>query len=1066
MPTPPADPVKRAPSIEEEQPPIYYLKDMKGNLVAVPDFSYEEFRELYDLKRQLARPQPRYSIQRVAAVGSVTGDRAELTVVFRVLVTTDRWVGVPLRLGEGLLTDVPEYKGPGEQFVNFQGRQEGYVSWIRGQAGQIHELTLKMLVPLLRNGDQSRLLVSAPYATSAELRIKLPVTDPVVRLSKGATVVGSARTGNGAELTVRGFEGEFELAWSKAADADNAAGAAGVLEATGEITVRIETSSLQSEAQLLVRKHRGMLESFRVRLPPGAEVSAETGTGYSVIAVGDDRSGGRQQEVEVRLSRPTTEAALVRIKTYRPYPAGKPDAWCQLAGFEVVGAARQSGKICVYAPRDWQVVWGRSEGVRQTDQPPENAPRENLAAVFEYFAQPYTLAARLVQKRTRISVDPEYQVLVNPDGLRLDATLRYTIRGARVAALEVAMADWEFEDVGPDSLLVAEAAHIDEQNLLHIPLAQASSGQMEIHVRARKAIQPGSSTITINMPQPRAQSLGPAAVAIVPADNVELTPQADAIVGLVPEVASPVKLPSRQHPALFYRMEAAKGTFVAGFRVHQQQINVEVTNRISLDQKAVRVEQQLSYRVAYEPARFVTLDIPRALLEDTSWQLLADGKPLAVPLRYPSEQGNPLDTVRVSVTLPEPRIGQFQLVVRHSKAIGALRDTLAGEVLVPLVMPVDGQLVANVLVVNSPPTVRPQVLTGPWAIAEDSSAPPATERQQRWLATQRVAGVELVCQPPDEQFYPSVVEKAWICTRLVQGARIERAWFRFTSRGQELAVHVPQGAVLETVKLDNKPVALSSNGGRLYLALPAGGATAPSEHLLELSYHVEARPQRGLMELQLPNLGPKSPVRRMYWQLTLPRNEHLIMAPPGFTGEFVWQWRGYTWGRHPAVTPLELAAWMGVSPSAEAAHTDNTYVFSISGPVSQCQLATASRAMIVLVASGGVLLLGLFAIYVPAARRPPVLLAAVVCLLGVGLLYPEPALLAAQASVIGVVLSIVAAVLDRSLARRGGNEPMPTALLIPPATPGLLPLSDVQPALRGSTNAAPTVNAPADDVKV
>ena len=1058
-----SEPVKRTSSVEEEQPPIYYLRDKSGNLVAVPDFSYEEFRELYDLKRQLARPQPQYSIQRIAASGSVVGDRAELSVQFRILVTADRWVGVPLRLGEALLLDVPEHKGPGEQFVHFQGRQEGYVSWIRGQAGQVHELTLKILVPLLRNGDQSRLLVSAPYSTSAELRIKLPVVEPVVRVSKGATVVASNRANNSTELTVRGFEGDFELAWSKPADK---VAASGVLEVTGEITVRIESSSVDSEAQLLVRRHMGALESFRVRLPPGAELVPETNVGYWVVPVEEGKTSGARQEVEVRLAKPAADSALVRIKAYRPYPLGKPDAWCQLAGFEVMGAARQSGKICVYAPRDWQVVWGPSEGVRQTVQPPENAPRENLAAVFEYFVQPYMLAARLVQKRTRISVDPEYQVLVNADSLRLDAVLKYTIRGARVGALEVGLADWEFEDVGPDNLVAPEGVHIDEHNLLRIPLVQPSTGQLEIHLRARKGIAPGSSTIAVNMPQPRVQSLGPAAVAIVPADNVELTPQAEAIVGLVPEVGSPIKPPPLQQAAMFYRMEAAKATFVAGFRVHQQQINVEVTSRVQLERAAVGVEQQFTYRVAYEPARFVTLDVPRVLLEDTSWQLLADGKPVSVPLRYPSEQGNPLDAVRVSVTLPEQRIGQFQLVVRHSKAIGALSEDHGGEVIIPLIMPLDGQLGANVLVVSGPPTVRPMVLTGPWVSAEDISAPPASQRQHRWIATQRVGAVELVCQPPTDELPLVVVERAWICTRLGQQSRIERAWFRFTARSRELAVHLPTGATLESVKLNNKPVELPSDAGRLWLAIPAAEQTAPVEHLLELKYHIDGRPPRGFMEMQLPTLGPKSPVRRLYWQLTLPRNEHLITTPAGFTGEFVWQWSGYSWGRRPVVSHLDLAAWMGVTPSADTAHTDNTYLLSISGSVDACQLATASRAIIVLAASGGALLLGLLAIYVPASRHPVSLLIAATGLLGVGMLYPEPALLVAQAAVLGVVLSIAAAVLDRSLARQGRAEPAPAALMIPHAAAGLPPLSDVQPVLRGSTATGPAVSPPSGDVKV
>jgi len=64
------------------------------------------------------------------------------------------------------------------------------------------------------------------------------------------------------------------------------------------------------------------------------------------------------------------------------------------------------------------------------------------------------------------------------------------------------------------------------------------------------------------------------------------------------------------------------------------------------------------------------------------------------------------------------------------------------------------------------------------------------------------------------------------------------------------------------------------------------------------------------------------------------------------------------------------------------------------------------------------------------------------------------------------VLSIAAAVLDRSLARRGQTQPLPAPLMIPRATPGLQPPSDVQPVLRGSTATGPALSPPSGDVKV
>ena len=60
------------------------------------------------------------------------------------------------------------------------------------------------------------------------------------------------------------------------------------------------------------------------------------------------------------------------------------------------------------------------------------------------------------------------------------------------------------------------------------------------------------------------------------------------------------------------------------------------------------------------------------------------------------------------------------------------------------------------------------------------------------------------------------------------------------------------------------------------------------------------------MRLEFPQLGPNAWVRRMYWQLILPANEHVTANPAGFTGEFTWDWEGYFWGRQPLLDQAQL----------------------------------------------------------------------------------------------------------------------------------------------------------------
>jgi hypothetical protein len=176
------------------------------------------------------------------------------------------------------------------------------------------------------------------------------------------------------------------------------------------------------------------------------------------------------------------------------------------------------------------------------------------------------------------------------------------------------------------------------------------------------------------------------------------------------------------------------------------------------------------------------------------------------------------------------------------------------------------------------------------------------------------------------------------------------------------------------------------------------------------------------MRLEFPRFGPECWVRREYWQLVLPANEHLIGDPSGFSGESTWGWQGYFWGRQPVLDQTQLESWVGVAPRTPLPERANQYLFSTFGTVSQAELRTAGRTWIVLWASGIALLAGLLLIHIPAVRHPAVLLALGVGLLAAGLVAPEPTLLFAQAAILGLVLTLTAGLLERGL---GGRRRLP-----------------------------------------
>jgi len=1041
VPGPPTTPgVLPGGRVEEAQPSIIYVRDPQGKLVPVVGFTQPEFDELYKLKHQLMQgdQRPRCSLQQMSANGSVVGDYAELSIQFRILVREEQWTRVPLRLDQGILREPPQYQGPGEQFLQFEGGGAGYVAWIRGPAGQQHQITLKMLMPLLTAGEVTRLHLLVPRATASELRLKVPLSGAVAKVSEGATLRTPNSAKNETELTVVGLGGDFELTWHR--PEARIAEAPTVLEAQGLLAARLDNRGVDAEATLTVRSYGRLFDTFRVRLPQDAEFVPGTPNGYTVAVLdGAAPPGSRQKVVEVRLPKQTTGPVEVRLATNRATDTTKPGPWLELAGFEVVGAARQWGTVAVSVVGDWQILWGPSAGVQQTDQVPEAVRRGDVVAAFDYVTQPCSLSARLVPRKTRIGVEPEYLLSVESDAVRLDAKLRYTVRGGKVFALDVLMPDWQIDEIGPDSLVAVDGVPKGTSGgTLSIPLLQPSSGQFEVRMRAHRPLTAAAKSLVVPLPQPQATASAsvvlvvlPAVLVVLPADNVELIPGGEATTGLFRQQGTiPMELPPRQQEPLFYRSEA-KAVFAAEIRRHAGQISVDVASQADLDGQGGRVEQKLAYLVSYEPTDHVLLDVPRRLAESGRLDLKCDGQAVT-PVALGEGADDASQPVRMRVALSKATIGLCELSIRYVLLARKPAAEKRAVVPIPLVMPAEGDLLSNRLRVMAAAELHVQPRPGPWAVVE-AGLPPASrsaaERRGLQLAAAgRSNQVELEVEGQSAGQPDVVLDRAWLQTWLTGEVRRDRAVFQFTSSRREFELTLPAGAVLDQpgAAVDGKSLPAAVIAENTLVVPLAGQGGAPGEagwgrHTVEVRYHMaDPRSPRGAMTLELPHPPNGAWVRQMYWQLVLPRDEHVVLAPRNFTGESTWGWSGSFWGRQPLLDQAQLEEWVGLPPAERdlAAGGVNEYLFSTLGSINDAELRTASRSLIVLAASGAVLLAGLLLIYWPKARHPASLLVATVALAGVLVWMPEPALLAAQAAVLGLVLALVAGLLSYTLGRR------------------------------------------------
>ena len=1066
----------------EVKPEVYYTRDKDGRLVPVLGFSFEDLSRVYRLKEQLDRPEaaPRYSLQQMTLTGTARGDRVELAVVFKILLNGTDWVRVPLRMNKCVLSGPAEYKGTGEEFLQSDPAGDGYVCWIRGAAHSEQQLTLNVLAPLSTSAEESRLELNLPRAAVSKLTVHVSAAGAMATASQGAAppeVAPAAVHAGGSDITLLGVGGDCWLAWRESDQP--VARLSSALEATGAVLVRIDGRSVNSDATLTVRSFGAEFDHFHVRLPRGAELVGGRQDGYTLTA----ESGTSAGLVEVKLDHKTAGPIDVRLLTERAYDVTKGGESLELAGFAVVEAIphRQWGYLAVTVAGDWQLAWGEQTRVRQVSDLPDSLRRKDLVAGFEYFGQPDSLSVRVVPRKTRISVEPQYIYAVHEDEVRLDARLEYTIRGAKLFQLEVALPEWELDKIRPEGLIDMGAISTSPAGMITLPLLEPATGDIELTLTAHRRNPASSKSIAWTLPQPRADVVGPADVAILPADNIELTPRPAQMNGLgrstglrsaaggavppgtVPSSAVPASgVPSSPMPtgvalpsafasggspaaielsstALFYRAEQTDAKFAADFAVRPQDLSVELDDQVSIRDQDVSVVQAINYMVRYVPLERLRLDVPRQLLEQHKLKFVV-GKEVLQPHVTPAETEP--DRTAVELPLSRPIIGAFRLEVSY--AVPEVRPSASSSAALdlPLVVARDGSLVNNVAVISAQPGIRIEQREGPWNVIDAPAGSPGTDATLRLTASDAVDGLRLAISRDEGRLQSTTfVDRAWIQTWLTESVRQDRVAYLFTSNEDQLRLELPAGISAGDVELmlDGQPVPpVASASGPLIIALPPDAERR--EHLLELRYQFEDRgPHVGSLVLEAPKWDNHVRIRRTYWQLLLPSDELLVKPSGDLTAEYDWAWNSGYLGlrRAPLKDDAQLEQWVGIArfakPASAAApensshanpelpdHPEhaNRYLFSTAGQDGRFEVVVARRWLLLLIASAAALAVGLGLIYFPALRRMRVVAAVAVVAIVVAIIYPDPALLFAQAGSLGLLLVFSALVLRGIVSRR------------------------------------------------
>ena len=706
-------------SVEEVTPRGLYLRNEKGELVYVPDVPYEQFERLLRIERNLAQPRrPAFAMKAMDILARVVEGRVELDVEFTLegrapdAMEAGGWIRVPLRFDRAYLRAEPEFVGPGNPFVAYDGEKDGYVCWLQVSAGETHKISLPLSAALDRVGDETRLTFTAPAPLASTLTLRVPESRSEGTVRDGADGTGRPLTfevtpeGAGQFFT-RGIRGDVTLAWRTADAAWERPEVRLDVSGTVLVTADEMLQEVRSEGRFVVRGLGGPIDRFQVRLPPGMRLRDSSGPGYQVrpAAVADE-VGGKRQVVEVRLDRPTLGDATVHLSTELPPDPDDPE-WpltvsrlvdkseeFEPGRFEFLGAVRHRGYIDFVINGDWALQWVEDVDFPRVDA---DSPAPGTAAVsarFRYHSQRGSLHVSIRQKATRISVEPKYDVYVDARHVRLVANFQCKTSGSRAGPLAVRMPGWTVEIARFAEGNGAPPIDVADTNPLVVPIpveAQAA-GRFALRLEARQDLTAGviSGTAPLRSVMPLVEPanpsrvnlvVSPATVTVYPARNVLLTPLPQQIQALAPLFTPAVTDPGiaepgsavptgragGEQPALRYRDRGAseQGVFVADFRIQPQSLSVTASGTATIDRHQLDLEQRLAYSVLHEPVETLALSVPAALVssQGIDARILFEDQPLLPVIQDNGEN----DRVKVLVRLPRPVLGMMELRINHTR---------------------------------------------------------------------------------------------------------------------------------------------------------------------------------------------------------------------------------------------------------------------------------------------------------------------------------------------------------------------------------------------------------------
>ncbi|WP_232107367.1 hypothetical protein [Gimesia alba] len=1023
-----------------------YFKGADGQYIPLPNLNLDQILE-YLKQKQAAQVEqsPEYAVSSVSLTGTIKDDRAILDARIVVLINEDqKWIRVPLKLNESIFLKTG-YAGAGESSPGGFNRTDGYLWWFRGKG--THELNLTLSISLKQQLPSRRLQLVLPQTAVSNLQLTVPLSQISLEVPSGVAVSKKAVSEEQSQVEMFGLGEQLDLSWQPIPDEKKVET---VLQAETLITADFTSDSVLLNANQSIKALTGSFQSVQVKLPESFRLLDVKCEGYKSHQV------TKGNLVDVSLIEPTVGPIELQWTLETDFP--EQSGHFLIDGFEVSRAKRQTGLIDVQTLDGYRIF--RTEGQNRSVYQIK-ANQKDLDSSYRFLKQPFQLPLNIERVKPYFSAKPFY--LVQMFGNRAELEARVKINVFQGALDQVSFnwphrkeEGWELELMQEPSLTEAIKVDQSQPDRININLLKRSKGAFEISFRARRPVIADQEPFKFSLPEIKAPSLSATSLVLANDTNVvtDLTSAPKTQVLSTPLVqldqfALPAEIQILRKN--MFQIQPGVNEFSAVVSIHSQEITAASTALIEIDGSETRVEQEIQYQIEYEPLSEVRLLVPLSLKNRVNFYLDDEQNPL-VPT-WTSDETDPIQNARLS--LRSKKLGSVKIT-----AVYLLTQTSQSELDIPLIRSDDvafSESQFELLMMNDEDAQSFEVESTDAAWQQQL----AMNNNAFWRAVDPEADISLKFKKSESgSLLAYSIRQAWIdCSIDLAGSYQARAQYQFPVSPRTLSFRMPEnsGIKIDEIWWNDQPVTANLTQGSAQdyqLSLPIAKrkeAQTPA-NILTIDYS-STRHQRdsqfGPLTVGAAEFSDNLWIEKTMWKIRLPNHEHLFTIPRGYTPQFRWEHQGVFWSRlfsgqdeipiDMNKTPPQRTDFMGV----------NDYQFYRIGPAASLQFHALSRSMIVFIGAGTALLLGFILMSISALRSALVLLVMMTAVSTVALWYAAPVEVLLQPAVFGLLLAVVAALINGTSRKRRESKLLtlsaPSDFIPPPSYSERIRPSEVDP---------------------